>query len=338
LVYFSPQYRVKSLLGGEDADSGESESSLIIQVKEEKMIKIFLHSLANSYSSWNPSSLVRRWRKNQQNHDNKVSEGVVRAMETLENALVREVDDVINQIRQLDNLEESLKGKQGTPGWVLLEKSYQDDSWSAAASDSKTHIRCIIDRIEELTQARRFYQLAEAINDAISHIERHQENFPGELLGDKVFAVLRESLNTARDSLKTLKDALENLTSVEINEHTDKQQLKKWAEHLERLGEELEDNLEFFPAKVFDHLEILCETIVLNARKKATNRKGRNQNKREEWRRRVRYAAGFILNLIEIAREDAIEEDEEVIQDFLAASQSSFEAVWEDEDEHWNTI
>lgn len=70
---------------------------------------------------------------------------------------------------------------------------------------------------------------------------------------------------------------------------------------------------------------------MLKARKKATSTKNKSENRREEWRRRVRYAAGFILNLIEMAREDAIQEDEELIRDFLVANQSSFKGVWEDE-------
>jgi hypothetical protein len=303
------------------------------------MVRYLLEALGNTYDSWNIPTLVRRWRKNKRNHDNDVSEGVVRAMETLENALVREVNDLTQQIQQVENLGQLIKGKRGTPSWAALEKSYQDNSWSAAASDSKTHIQCIVNRVIQFTRSRKFYQLGEAIDDAISQIEKHYQHFPAEILEDNIFTALREGLNAQRNSLNTLKNALENLTTTAaFNERTDKRQLKIWAEHLERLGEELEDNLELFSSEFFDALERVCETIVLTARKKATNRKNRSENKREEWRRRVRYAAGFILNLIEMAREDAIQEDEEVIHDFFVASQSSFESVWEDEGERWNTI
>lgn len=303
------------------------------------MIRPLLKALANTYDSWNPLDVVRRWRKSKQNHACKISEGVVRAMETLENALIREVNDLTEQIQQVENLGQLIKGKRGAPTWVVLEKNYQDNSWSAAAADSKTHILCIINRITGFIRSRKFHQLSEAIDDAISQIQKHQKYFPAEILEDSVFTALREGLNAQVNSLKTLKNSLESLKGTEtFNEDTSTRQLKIWAEHLERLGEELEDNLEVFSPASFDSLESVCEAIVLKARKKAINRKNRSENKREEWRRRVRYAAGFILNVIEMAREDAIQEDEEVIHDFLAASQSSFKSVWEDEGEHWNTI
>lgn len=168
--------------------------------------------------------------ESRQSHDNKILEGVVRAMKTLENSLVREVNDLDEQIQQVQNLGQLTKGKRSTGNLVALEQSYEDNSYSAAASDSKTYIQCIIDRIIEFTSSRKFYQLGEAIDDAIDRIREHVERFPEEILEDSVFTVLRDGLNAHKSSLKTLANALENLkTATNFNEYTDNQQLKTWA-------------------------------------------------------------------------------------------------------------
>ena len=289
------------------------------------MTRHFLQKLRNTYVLRNASKVVRRWRKRKQNHDKTVSEGVVRAMTPLENTLIREVNGVDKQVEYLLNEIEGAKQSQKTINWVALERSYNGDSSSAEASDSRTQIQCILNRVKEFTEKRKFYQLSQATDDAIVQIKEHQEKFPEETLGDEIFNPLEEGLYAHKHSLRLINAALVELKKANIfKERITKQQLKELAEHLERLGEELEDNLPFFSATEFNKLEKICETFVLKTRKKAKNRKGTNEHEREEWRRRVRYAAGFILNLIEIAEEDAIEEDTEVIEDFLAASHSSF--------------
>lgn len=259
----------------------------------------------------------------------------------LESTLLREVDNVGKQVKylldELDELEGLAKESEKSSNRLVLERTYNDKFLSAEASDSKTHIQCIVNKVIEFTEKRKFYELTQAIDDAIARIKEHQGKFPEETLEKSIFTSLLEGLHTHKHSLGVMKDALTELGKGHIfKEHISKQQLKNIAEHLERYGEELEDNLLFFYPEDFDKLEKICEAFVLKSRKKAKNRKGTSEYRKEEWRRRVRYAAGFILNLIEIAKEDAIEEDREVIQDFLAASQSSFKKAWEDEDRNWD--
>lgn len=251
------------------------------------------------------------------------------AMETLEKAL-QNTNDISRQIQHLKELKQQIEGEEKVFAREPLEQSYQNESLTAEASDSKTHIQCVVDRIVEFTESRKFYQLGEAIDDAVNQIKIHKKNFPGEKLGEKVFAPIINGLNVKRQSLQTIKDAITKLkNTVSISNKSTWCQLRTWAENLELLGEELEDNLEIFPSEFFDILEKFCETIVLKTRKKAVDKKDRNQNRKEEWRRRVRYAAGFILNLIETAREEAIQEDEEVVRNFFAMSQP-FDNTWED--------
>lgn len=277
---------------------------------------------------------MQRWRKSTLNceffHNSKVPKRVVRAMETLEKALIQETNDLSKQIQQIEKL------KQGEEKFVreFLELSYRDSSRSAAASDSKTHIQCTVNRISEFARLRKFYQLDEAIDDVIDQIKKHHKEFPSEKLENEVFVIIQQGLNTKKHSLKIIRESISNLENITIlNDKSSWDQLRIWAENLEILGEEIEDHFNTFPIEFFNILEEFCETVVLKARQKATNSKGKNQNRREEWRRRVRYAAGFILNLIEIAREEAIQEDEEIIHDFFAARQPSFDNMWGDEGE-----
>lgn len=297
-----------------------------------------LRVLIKTYKSGIFSVVMQRWGKIPLNKNPivniKVPKEVVRAMETLEKALIQETNDINKQIQQLEDLKQLIKGKEEAPVRASLETSFQDKSPSAEASDSKTHIQCIVDRIVEFTNSRKFYQLSEAIDDVISKIEIHQNEFPEEILGNKVFEDIENGLNTHTQSIEIIRDTIVGLEKItSISSESNHQQIKAWAEKLERLGEELEDNIEFLPSDFFDILEKICEAIILKARQKAVSTIDANQRKREEWRRRVRYAAGFILNLIEIAREEAIQEDEEIICDFFAASQSSFNNIYEDEGE-----
>lgn len=255
-------------------------------------------------------------------------------MTTLEKTLTREVDDVKKEIKKLNDLEKSVKELLKVKQRAALEKSYQADSPIAEAADSRTNIQCIIDKIREFVANRQFYQLTQAIADALTQIHDHQQNFSAEILGDKVFTQIQLGLEAHSNSLSIMQEAVSNLANIDqFNEYSNTKQLETWARSLELLGEELEDNMPFFSAEVFNDLEVMCQTIVLKSRNKVLGNKNR-QNRREEWRRRLRYAAGFLLNLVEMAEEDAIEEDEELIHDLLMASQSSFQNEWEGEDIH----
>lgn len=250
-------------------------------------------------------------------------------MTVFQNTLSREIDDISEQLQKLNDLGQMVQTDPTVASRAALEKNYHDDSLSAKVSDSKTQIQCIVDRIIEFTNKRQFYQIFQATYEVIELIREHQKNISEHKLNNEIFTSIRKGLAVHRESLEVMKNAAANLVNLDIfNGNNNKKDSKRWAENLEVLGEKLEDNLPFFSSEVFNSLEAICQSIVLKCRNKDSNG---YKYKREDWRRRMRYSAGFILNLIESARDDAIEEDKEVIQDFLNASQSSFKNIWEDE-------
>ena len=252
-------------------------------------------------------------------------------MLTLENTFNQEIDNIQKYIKELNDLEKLVE--QGIElEHSKLEECFDNVSLEAEASDSKTQIQRILDKIQEFQRKRQFFQLVRATKDILTRVRKHKEKYPGESLEKKIFDETQKGLDAHTKSLKLLQKSIAGLKDItNIKERNDKRTLQNWAEHLELFGEELEDNLAFFPTEVLDFLNDFCTMIVLNSRSKSAT----HEPKKEQWRRRIRYAAGFILNLVERAREDALEEDEEVLQDFFTASQLSFKEIWEDEDSNW---
>jgi hypothetical protein len=246
-------------------------------------------------------------------------------MNTLEQDLIRGLNNVKKEINDLNDREEYLRESLKAKHCDRLETTYQIDSPLAEAADSRTHIQSIVDRIEEFTRKRQFYQQQQAIEAVLTKIKEHHSAFSVETLESKIFTSIKAGLNSHFRSVEIMQKSANALTTIsKLNQSSSRRDLENWAKNLESFSEEIEDNLPFFSTKVFDELAIMCEEIIIKCRQK------RESNfKREEFRRRLRYAAGFLLNIIEIAQQEAEEEDEEIIQSFFAISQSSLKDAWE---------
>lgn len=248
------------------------------------------------------------------------SDTEVDGMTILEEALSREVIDVEEEIRKLNELRAASKNKPDNK--ALLEKCYQDNSLAGEARDSKANIQCTIDRIKEFARERKFYQLNQATQDVLNQIDAHQERFTYQLLGDEIFNSLQDALSIHKESATSVDRAANSLSDIgSFDENSSEIDLQRWAEHLELLADEIEDNLPFFPFEVFDNLEGVCEAIVLEARKKTQG------EQRRKLTRRLRFAAGFILNLIEMEREKAVQEDERLLYEMELAGQEALDLI-----------
>ena len=270
---------------------------------------------------WIILKIDERWVYKDQYHQNQREE---ERMTTLEESLILEAANNIKQkIQELGRQEQRIQQLN------RLNSSYQNQSISAASSESKTDILCIADRIKEFTEKRKFYQLNEAIRDALDKIRRHNDQFPNKALeSNEVFQRINMGINAHKKSVEEILNVGKTITKLKgPSKNSTAAELKKWAENLEKLGEELEDNIPFFSTEIFDNLEYACEQIVLSSREKNLS-----DPEREQWRRRLRYATGFILNLIETAKEEALEEELEVLQGFELLGESSFKDAWNSED------
>lgn len=216
---------------------------------------------------------------------------------------------------------------------TTLEKRIQAVSSPTAIADGITRLQGLADEIRELTRARKFYQLNQAIATTANAIKAFPETCCQAIPVD-VFEAVNTGVQALENSLDLISNASEQLNLIEdLSEDSSLKQLRNWTTYLEILAEELEDHLPFLSAEVFDCLERLAETIVLKSRKRGADAR----TTRESYRRRLRFAAGFILNLVETAREEALEEDEAVLQDMQLLGRKTLNALYED-DEVWNLV
>lgn len=244
----------------------------------------------------------------------------------------QEVEDVQKKLEALNNLaayvhqQSDLNRKK-----AHLEKQFLDGSDAAEIADEVTRLQRLASEIRQFTEEKKFYQLKQVTDVTLDEVKSFHERFY-EVLPGEIFESLEAGIKASRTSLNLMLTAVKRLGSInQLNEASSEKELRIWATNLEILGEEVENNLPFFSSEVFECLERISETVVLKSRKKEENAK----TKREGYRRRLRFAAGFILNLVETAREEAVEEDEELFQDMQLLSRKNLDAIYED-DKGWN--
>lgn len=175
------------------------------------------------------------------------------------------------------------------------EGIYNDDSPDGHAVDSKRSIQCLSSQIDQLVKERKFYYLIQSIKDILFKIEYHFENFSHIRLEENIFSSIKNAIEIHTKSLNILRSAVIELPNMSIlNDRTKKHQMERWATLLEEFAEELKFNILFFPFEALSEIEQLCNNISL----KTTNKKTVNC-KREEYRRRLHYAASFILSIVD---------------------------------------
>jgi len=213
-----------------------------------------------------------------------------------------------------------------------LERQFCDVSDEATASDEITRLQRLADEIREFTLNKKLYQLKQVIGVTLDEAKSFCETF-SQPLPDCIFTALSEGIETLIKSLKLAQQSAEKLKFIEnFDENSSEKQLRNWAINLEILAEELENCLPFITLEILESIEKNCETIVLKARRKGKDAK----TKRESYRRRLRFAAGFVLNLVEMTRENALAEDEEVLQALQSLSQETLSSIYREDDEPWN--
>lgn len=235
-------------------------------------------------------------------------------MATIERELIKKVkkvkSDISKDSTKLNEIESAFQRDHFSAGH-LVKMCLYTDSIHAVAHERVTEIQCVVDRVREYTESRKFYAMKQAVEDAISRIQVFHDEFSLPLPID-IFTILATGINTHLSSLEAMKIAVENVIKIQSFPDTGSEieVLRVWAENLESFAEEFEDNQEFFSSEVFSSLEVLATQVVLKCRVKKPLANGSEQ---EVYRRRVRYAAGFLLNVIEASQEEAEEEDSEVI-------------------------
>ena len=239
--------------------------------------------------------------------------------------LIRKIDDITAPSREMSVIENSLELLES---YDALEKNYLEKSLSASADCDKTHILAIVDRAKEFTEKRHFYYLHNAVDYAIEEIENFHHNHSKEefFLPKDVYTTLKKFLKIHQESLIRLIDELNALKTIDkYNVHSSKAELKRWAENLESLGDDFEDNILFFDIDTLEHkIQPLLSFAIQQSRQKNSNLNNTDVGKKDSYRIRIRNAAGFISRLIDAAIDDSDAEEEEILKTISEANHPVF--------------
>jgi hypothetical protein len=217
--------------------------------------------------------------------------------------------------KDLEEIRNVLKNSETK---IRLEQCYQSNPPFAASECHKTQILCIFDKIKDFIDDRKFYEFNQAVYDIIIEIKQYMDYpFFDKGILDDVLKVIDQGYRLHKKSInfatKTWTQFLD-LETLDID--SNEKDLAKWANLLEKFGEDFEDNIPFFSFEHFEYLESLCESVIVKTRNKT-----KQGYKKDQPKRRLRYAAGFILNIIEKQEEKATIEDAELFQDLRFLSQ-----------------
>jgi len=205
-----------------------------------------------------------------------------------------------------------------------LNKVYLTQSTGAAEHCDYTHILTILDRTKEFSENREFYKLNNAIEHALSEIQKFLESRPTENPGfQNIIDLLGQYINKSCESIELLKRSCEQLKNIDEYNilATDEESLKTWAESLEQFGDALEDNIELFSIEALELIQSLMDYIIKKSQKKSPNI---SPNVRNSYRIRIRNAAGFIYRLVEYVKELSNFDEQEILREIATANHPAF--------------
>lgn len=218
------------------------------------------------------------------------------------------ITQVFNKIESFEkeqlNLKNQIKVIQDDLNNILKHSSL-----NAKATDELRDIQCIVDEIKKIDLSIKInlhgqIKIAiDKINQAISKIKVFQTQYGyQELIPTQVFDDIQEAINNCNNQLNSFEEVLNfilksvkpvNLINVNLEKNSNKDTLKIWAEAIEILAEGLEELVNFCPEIQLGILEDLAAQLLL-----ITAKSNSSMTKREGFRKRIRYAATFILNTV----------------------------------------
>jgi hypothetical protein len=209
---------------------------------------------------------------------------------------------------------------------MLLERSYSEDCEKAAIAEETVEIRIIAERAKEFAEKRQFYKLRNAIGHALEKIKifNNSRKEGGYYLPNSIGKLLKECISAHKKSLQTISDSGRALSGInKYNENSSKKDLIRWADALEKLGDAIEDNIDFFNVEFLEQIQVSFTYIIQVSRQKTYNSQIRVSTK-ESYRIRIRNAAGFISRLIDSVVEESDAEDREILTAIATANHPVF--------------
>jgi hypothetical protein len=247
----------------------------------------------------------------------------------IDQLLTQEVAEVGKRISEIRGLEQKLsrisRCSEAQSDADRLECNLNQSSLSAEIADCVTRLQRLADESEQFTRERKFWNLKEVTYLALKELAECRGSFGPSVsihIPDSVFSTLIKGLEAHVESLNRIQLSLTViLSSTDTSGQLSRRQLEALALNTEVLAEELEDNLEFLDFEVLELLDTFFQDIIIRSRDKQSFQD--LQRRGNEARRRLRFAAGFILNLVEMAREDVQSEDDDLSLLYLQAAESA---------------
>lgn len=208
----------------------------------------------------------------------------------------------------------------------LLERSYSEDCEKAAITEETSEIKVIVERAKEFAEKRQFYKLRNAIGHALEKIKifNNSRKEGGYYLPNSIGKLLKECISAHEKSLQTISDSGRALSGInKYNENSSKKDLIRWADALEKLGDAIEDNIDFFNVEFLEQIQVSFTYIIQVSRQKTYSSQIRVSTK-ESYRIRIRNAAGFISRLIDSVVEESDAEDREILTAIATANHPVF--------------
>jgi len=205
--------------------------------------------------------------------------------------------------------------------------------------DKLRDIQCLIDKAKEIESNTDRLDVYKEFNSFISRIKEIIENLKSlrntynASIPKEVSEDLHKIINERKDKITSLNEILafinlrinsfNSCIIPELNENSNKDTFKIWAEKLELFAEGLEECLKIMPGIPLG----LIEDIAINLLLVSKNLKY-SEGKREHFRRRVRNAASFILNIAKKSRLDLLNNESAEIKAIERINKKEEETEW----------
>ncbi|MDF5719036.1 MAG: hypothetical protein PUP91_00810 [Rhizonema sp. PD37] len=200
-----------------------------------------------------------------------------------------------------------------------LEEKYQQDSLAGKTVDDIRKIQCIVDDATRTISVTNQQLLDERIKEALNKIQEaiakinefdkeQKTTLPNKVFQDltKILNSCQEKLESLRKKLESIRNALTPITTIttKIEESSNKRVFQDWAETIEILAEGLEEMFEISSDIPLGIIEDFARNLLL-----ITAKKSQITTRKDEYRRRLKYAAKFILSLVREKRYESLNEN-----------------------------
>lgn len=198
-----------------------------------------------------------------------------------------------------------------------LERQFHDTSLSEDSIHDLREIQCLVNDAEQINENRalplpeKIDSVQDKIDLAIQKVrsfhQKHKEPLPEKVFDDltEILNALKQKINSARQKLEQIQTALGKILGqqTDLRQIRTKHEFKYWSEAMEEFIPPLEAYLNEFPDMPIGLIEDLATELIA-----ATAQETDGITQKEKYRRRLRYAGTFLLDLARKKRRQSAEE------------------------------